>query len=191
MAAKNRKAEISCAKQDTAAPLYVGHGDIPLCLGRFLVKVGQGRFDQPLARKLLASYSLDFSEMWRVVTADLSQFQVDALMQVFNEEHEKFLQLQQDHPADIMRLAAQSVCIAFLLCRYFGLDLRPELEAALCRRMVHRALRRGAREPLDCLSDADWRENGCLFAWFWRHAMPPQHVAWTIPGDLAHVPESC
>ncbi len=190
--AKKKKGEHKVPSHDNETPpwqpLYVGHEDIPLCLGRFLVGVGQGRFDLPLARKLLASYSLDFAERWRVATTELSQFQVDSLTQVFDEEREKFAHLQQDHATDIMKLAAKTVCTAFLFCRYFGMELRPELEAALCRRLVRRAVRRGALEHLHQLSESAWRANGRLFSWFWRHAMPPQHVAWTIPGDMAHVP---
>jgi hypothetical protein len=177
-------------KDDIMALLYVSSEDIPLCLSRFLVQVGQGRFDQPLANWMLASGSLDFIEKWKVVTTWLSSFQVTALIDTFKEEHDKFIELQQEHPVQIMALTAKTVLVAFLICRYFGMELRPEIETALCRRMVRRAVRRGAAKHLDRLQLSVWHEEGRIFSWFWRYAMPPHHVAWTIPGDMMVVPES-
>jgi hypothetical protein len=177
-------------KDTKKARLYVGCEDIPLCLSRFLVQVAQGCFDQPLASLTISSLSLDFREKWRVVTTEVCAFQVMALIDTFKEEHDKFAELQQEHPILSMALMAKTVLVAFLLCRYFGMELRPEIETALCRRMVRRAVRRGAAEHLDRLQISDWHEKGCIFSWFWRHAMPPHHVAWTIPGDMMVVPKS-
>lgn len=57
-------------------------------------------------RSILASISLDVHEKIRVMDAvpTLSQFQVDQLLEVFEEEKEKFKNLQKEHPNDVQQL---------------------------------------------------------------------------------------
>jgi hypothetical protein len=171
--------------------LLVTGKDFPLCLARHLVFESHGRFDLPLAFKVLGSYSLNFTEKWLVVNAELSLLQVEALLKVFDEEEDAFVRLTSEHPVEVMKLTAMNIFIAFILCRYLGLRLRPELESALCRRMVQRALRRGARKMLLKVSDEDWRDYGKIFCWFWKHGMPAEHLAWNIErASIAEVPEA-
>lgn len=67
-----------------------------------IIKVDRERFLHLLAWSL----SLSLDEKQRVIDAmpTLSQFQVDELIKVFTEEYAKFLELQKDHPGDIVKL---------------------------------------------------------------------------------------
>ncbi|CAH9061280.1 hypothetical protein PSECIP111951_02454 [Pseudoalteromonas holothuriae] len=56
--------------------------------------------------KCIHSLSLDLAEMLRVITEcnNLSDFQIDALLKVFDEEQQKFIQLAVEVPQDVERL---------------------------------------------------------------------------------------
>ncbi len=160
-------------------PLPLGADDFPLCLVQRLTDTGRGEFDAQLARALLASFSLSFHEKVRVVETSLTRFQHDQLMKVFEDEAGTFAHLYQEHPTDVLKLIANQVFSGFMLGRYFGLNPRDELEDALARRMVRRAVRRGVLPNLERLPDPVWR-NQALLSWLWRHALPVEHPAWLV-----------
>jgi hypothetical protein len=75
------------------------------------------------------SFSLSFEEKKKVLDSleTLSEFQFDALIEVFYEENEKFYSLFKEHPNDIVMLSIQAVETWHKLI-YDGKDLKNYLE---------------------------------------------------------------
>lgn len=165
-------------------PLISGK-DFPLCVRRQLVMAANqdsphgGGFDDLLANGLLGSLSLDFSEKCRVIDAPLNGFQHDSLLEVWHEETEKFAELSRTQSQAIVQLLAKQVFVGFRLASFQGLSISSEVEDALACRMARRAGRRSAANMLDGLPDAYWSAQK-LAAWFWRHLLPADHVAWRV-----------
>jgi len=179
------------SKKPSQHPLPLGADDFPLYLVRRLTEAGQGECDAQLARALLGSFSLSFHEKVRVVETRLSRFQHDELVKVFESEADEFATLYQEQSADVLKLISNQVFSGFMLGRYFGLNPRDDLEDALARRMVRRAVRRGVLPFLERLPESVWRDER-LLAWLWRHALPADHPAWlAVPaaadGELASI----
>ena len=154
-----RKLRQTKPRQFEARPLINGE-DFPLCLRRHLVasanpkSVKSASFDDDVAKALLASLSLSFSEKCRVVDGSLSSFQRTKLLEVWSEEELKFSEVLQDHPEDIVVLVASSVFTGFRLVSHYGLILDDALEDAydgLVLAACH------AKEPLRLEDCSRWR----------------------------------
>lgn len=165
------------------------HGyDYPLELRRYLVSVahsyGECAFDMETAARLLGSLSLDLNMKVKVLESKISVFQRNELLGTWQKEAGKFYPwIFEDRAEDVMSLVPQCVARGFSLWRLLGGAPSQRLENAYIRRMVLRAGRRkGIRRILIGLESAYWRRP--LNAWFWRHAMPPNHISWKLAPAL-------
>lgn len=89
-------------------------------------------------RNLLTSLSLDVGEKQRVIasTPDLWIFQVDSLMDVWADEREKFANLFDEAPVDIIKLNAQTAIRNFVLAGFVDRPFSPAEQVMLTRKMI-------------------------------------------------------
>lgn len=182
---------VSNSANDDKKLLPIEGDDYPVSLIRHITSCGHGNFTEHLARELLASYSLNLQEKYRVVQTELCEFQAIELSKVFAEERTKFVELYIEHPRDILKLLAKNFYISITLARLLGMQITKNQETAFCKRIALRAKKRGVETHLDRLRDNDWTEYHDTFRWLWRHAITngptiSNHPAWS---DIPAVPD--
>ncbi|WP_217533746.1 hypothetical protein [Vibrio metschnikovii] len=104
------------------------------------LEVFVGTTPEDFVRNLLLSFSLNMSEKVRVIESisGLCQFQVDALIEVFTQEQEKFAKLFDEHPTDVIKLMAHTVVGAFVLAGLVARPFNMEEQIVMSRKMMLR-----------------------------------------------------
>jgi len=101
-------------------------------------------------RHLLTSLSLNIQEKHRVIQSvqELCIFQVDALMDVFIDEQQRFTELFKEAPVDIIKLNAKSLIGNFTLSGFLGRPFSMGEQITLSRKMIrHKATAFAALAP--------------------------------------------
>jgi len=177
--------------QPSNYPLPHG-GDFPTCLVSPFLPLLSSKFhlgdSQAIARLLLGSYSLDFYDKRKVFEnyPTLSQFQIDALRDVWIKEFNEFQDIHKEeyryrrNKHELLKLSAMTLMNTLLLVKWYDINNSdPAHETAQIIFVLKQASRRGLFAQLNSIADSWWKDEP-ICAYVYRHILPHTHPAWAI-----------
>lgn len=151
--------------------------DYPLWLiRRFIDNDGH---DETLVRNTLGALHNNFHLKNRVLTESLSSTKVLALNNLYQRTRTEYIGPLSRQGPELFQANADAILLAFILGLHHGASFSSQIETAWIRRMVLRAVRRGAHRKLSTFPDNFWK-NRKSSSIVWRHAMPRHHISWQL-----------